>query len=389
MATMNDPIFAARLRELIAANRTSYRALAARTHYGKSYLHDLATGRKRPSADAARKLDDALSAGGALAAAAGITPTPNSDDEIDALELARLAAASDVTADTLSRLETAFDGLATSYATVPPEELLPRVRRHLEYVTRLLDGRKTLQQHRQLLVLGGWLSLLAATVHIDLRQPGAAQARLATADQLAQHGEHPEIRAWCLETMAWNVLTEGDYPRAVDLSRQAQALAPRGSSAHIQATAQEGRAWARMHQPRQTRAALAKVERLVAGLEVPDRPEHHYRYDPDKALAYTATTLSWAGDPAAEEYVRTVIAQLQAGPVGRPRRVASARLDLGLALLAAGKPDEAAAEGIAALASGRIVASNWWRATELLTGVDDAGVTEAADLRDAYHVYQP
>ena len=36
------------------------------------------------------------------------------------------------------------------------------------------------------------------------------------------------------------VLTDGDYHRAVDLSQGAQTVAPRGSSAHIQATAQEG-----------------------------------------------------------------------------------------------------------------------------------------------------
>jgi hypothetical protein len=44
---------------------------------------------------------------------------------------------------------------------------------------------------------------------------------------------------------------------------------------------------------------------------VPDRPEHHYRYDPAKSDAYTTTTLAWIGDPAAEGYARQVLARLE------------------------------------------------------------------------------
>jgi tetratricopeptide (TPR) repeat protein len=233
------------------------------------------------------------------------------------------------------------------------------------------------------------LALLRATVHLDLRHRAAAEAHLSTADQLAAQAGHAEIRAWCLETRAWDALTTGDYRRAMTLSRQAQAIAPRGGSARIQATAQEGRAWARMGDRRRTRQALDRVERLVAPFSVPDRPEHHYRYDPGKAAAYTATTLAWAGDPAAVAVARTVLADLQTDGVDRPRRVASARLDLGLALLAAAQADEASVLAQAAIISGRVAPSNWWRATELVVGVERAGIREAADLRDAYEAYRP
>lgn len=382
--TADNPRFAQRLRELMQARGISYRALAARTYYGKSYLHDLATGRKQPTVEAVRRLDEALGADGALMAAVP------SDDELDALELARRISASDVSSETLTQLEHAFDDLATRYATTPPDELIPRMWRHLDYVSQLLDARKTLAQHRRLLVLGGWLSLFGATLHIDLRQPAAAAARLSVAQQLAQHGEHAEIQAWCLETRAWEVLTDGGYQQAIRLSQQAQVIAPKGSSAHIQATAQEGRGWARMGQRTETRGALDRVARLVSSLPPPDRPEHHYRYDPDKALAYTATTLAWSGDPAAEEYARAAIRQLEAGNgIARPRRAASARLDLGLALVVTGKLDEAASTAIAAISSGRVVPSNWWRATEIVTAVQAAGLPEAADLREAYEAFRP
>jgi transcriptional regulator with XRE-family HTH domain len=383
-----DPRFAAALRRLRVERGLSLREFARLAHRSKSHLHDLETGRKPAAPDVARHLDNVLGADGLLSAC--IAPAPAAvGDEVDAWELARRVEASDVSAETLDRIERAVDDLASRYATTPPAELLPLVRRHLTYVGRLLVARSTLDQHRRLVVAGGWLTLLRATVHIDLRHRAAADAHLATAEQLAGQAEHAEIRAWCLETRAWDVLISGDYRRAVTLSQQAQTVAPRGSSAHIQSTAQEGRAWARMGDRRRTNQSLDRVERLVAPLATPDRPEHHYRYDPAKAAAYTATTLAWAGDPAAEAVARTVLADMRAASDQRPRRIASARLDLGLALLSAGRPDEASATAQAAITSGRVAPSNWWRATEVLAGVERAGIGEARDLRDAYEAFRP
>ncbi|GIM99586.1 helix-turn-helix domain-containing protein [Planomonospora venezuelensis] len=311
------------------------------------------------------------------------------DDELDAMELARRVAASDVGAETLERLEAAVDDLAVAYPGTPPAELLGRTCRYLAYVSRLLGARKTLAEHRRLLVAGGWLSLLAATCHIDLRQFPAGAARLRTAARLAEHAEHPEIAAWCLETEAWQVLTAGDYRHALSLSQGAQRVAPKGSSAHIQATAQEGRAWARLGAGPQTRDALDRVARLVAPLATPDRPEHHYRYDPAKSDAYTATTLSWLGDPAAEPYARGVLARLESTVDGppRPRRAVSARLDLALALLAADQSDQSDEAGhitLAALTSGLLVPSNHWRAAEVIAAVEARRMSRATELREAY-----
>jgi hypothetical protein len=176
------------------------------------------------------------------------------DDEVAALELARRAEASDVGNGLLDRLELAIDDLATAYPGTAPDELLVRVRVHLGYVGQLMDARATLAQHRRLLVTGGWLSLLAATCLIDLHRDSAAAAHLR-----------------CLETQAWQVLTAGNYRRAAEVAQAAQRVAPRDGSAFIQATAQEGRAWARLGAAVESRAALARVERLVSPLPVPDR----------------------------------------------------------------------------------------------------------------------
>lgn len=380
--------FAAELRRLRIERGLSYRALAERANQGKSYIEDLEKGRKPPNSAVAANLDKALAAGGCLTAALQTPADEDADAELEALELSRRVTASDVSTETLDRLERAADTMAMAYATTPPDLLLPRVRRHLEYVGALVDARKTLAQHRRLLVIGGWFALLRATLHIDLRQSVAADAYLQTAAELAEQTGQREIAAWCLETKAWDVLTTGDYRRALQLSQHAQAIAPAGGSALIQATAQEGRAWARLGDRRETGGALARVERLADQQATPEHPEHHYQYDPAKAHSYAATTLAWASDPAAETVARNVIAELEAEGA-RPRRIASAHLDLGLALLSAEKPDEAAGAARLAITSGRIVPSNWWRAAEVVIGVQRAGVAEARDLREIAETHRP
>ncbi|TQM15609.1 helix-turn-helix domain-containing protein [Pseudonocardia kunmingensis] len=312
------------------------------------------------------------------------------DDEIEALEMARRAEASDVGEGTLVRLERAVDDLAGSYATAQPAELLHRTRLHLRYVAQLMGARTTLAEHRRLLVVGAWLSLLAATLHVDLEQQAPALARLAVAGSLARECEHDELRAWCLETEAWRVLTLGEYGRAAELSRGAQRLAPAGTSALIQATAQEGRARARLGDARGTQQAVGRVQRLVSPLQAPDRPEHHYRYDPAKAISYTATTLSWVGDPAAVDVAREVITRLSAPDDhgGRPRRLAVARLDLGLALIRQDDIDEAVHLAVAAVASGRVTPSNTWRAVEVFHAAEAAGTRAATPLRDLLATYR-
>jgi transcriptional regulator with XRE-family HTH domain len=385
--------FGSEVARLLAQRGMSLHEAARRTHYDVSYLSKVVNGRKPGSRDLAEALDRLLGADGTLAAVvtskpAGTAALSASGDEIEAWELSRLAAASDVGAATIDRIEQAVDELAVAYPGTPPAELLGRVRQHLGYVARLLDARKTLDEHKRLLVAGGWLSLLAATCAIDLRWWDAASARLRTAAQLARETGHAEIAAWCLETRAWQLLTIGDYPAAAQLAREAQATAPRGSSAEIQATAQEGRALARLGDSGRpgAYAALSRVEALVSPLPMPAQPEHHYRYDPAKSEAYAATTLSWLGDPAGEGVARVVLERLEwsAGGPPRPRRAASARIDLSLALLAVDKPEEAAGVALQAVTSGRLVPSNYWRAREVVEGVAHARPAEAVELAEAY-----
>src|SRR2546425_5853781 len=342
--------FGSEVRTALKAQGKSLRGAAKELHYDVAYLSRVLNGKQAPSPEFTQAINEYL--GLSLA----VEDSGSHDDEMDAWELARRVQASDVGSATLERLERAFDGLAMAYPKADPAELLRHVRKHSAYVVKLLDGKKTLSEHRRLLVIGGWLSLLGATVHIDLMQDGAATARLETAATLAREAGHPEIEAWCFETEAWRVLTDGDYAQAVDLSRAAQEIAPATSSAMIQATAQEGRANARLGEATETYSAIERVQALSAAIGSPDRPEHHYKYDPAKALSYTAATLAWLGDVAAEPYAREVIKRLSPSDdvTKWPRRVASANIDLALVLLKEDRLDEACDSARKAILSGRV-----------------------------------
>lgn len=385
------------LRRLRRAAGLSQEQLARQAHLGQSDISRYERDQQHPAPATAEVLDQLTDAGGKLRALAATSNNrsatdpasivPDLSDEIAALELARRVAASDVGAETLDRLEAAFDDLATAYPASSPHDLLPRVRHHLSYVPQLLDApRLSLAAHRRLVVLGGWYSLLASTVHIDLNQHAPATACLRTADSLAAHAEHPEIRAWCYETEAWRTLTGGDYRRAGQISQRAQQLAPAGSSVEIQATAQEGRAAARLGDSATTYRVVARVHDLADGLERRHSLEHHYQYDTGKAAAYTATTLAWLGDPEAEQHARAVIERFRPAHDGQPwpRRYASAHVDLALCAAKSGDLDQAADAARTAIESGQVAPSNWWRVAEVVQEVTAKRLPAAGELQESY-----
>lgn len=378
--------FSEALKRLMAQRGVGVRQLAGAVYCNPGHLSNLRSGKARPSPELAAAIDERLQAGGVLVALAATDGKPAVvADEIAAIELARRAEASDVGNGTCERLELAVDDLATAYPCTAPAGLLPRVRAHLGYLTQLLDGRATLAQRRRLLVSGGWLSLLAATVLIDLDRDAPAVSYLRTAGQLARETGHDELAGWVLETRAWQVLSAGDHWTALTLSQGAQEIAPADGSAYKQATGQEGRAWARLGDAGQARDALDRLERIVSPMHEPDQPEHHYRYDPAKAESYTGAILSWIGDPAAEQAGREVLARLESPAVPpRYRRAVDARLDLALTLTGRGKLDEAAGTALEAVTSGYFVPSNYWRAEEIVTEVTRRDVPEGRDLADAY-----
>src|SRR4029450_3043372 len=108
-----------------------------------------------------------------------------------------------------------------------------------------------------------------------------------------------------------------------------------------------------------------------------------------KLSFYAATCYVWLSDPArAEQPARGVIEQTGT-PASRnwwPTRVATARIELALALAQQGRIDEAARAGADGRAAGFLRGSTPWRPGELdaVLRADHADVPEVADFHEQY-----
>ena len=148
------------------------------------------------------------------------------DGAVEAAELAREAEASDLGAGTLENIDLAVDRLRRSYASAPPALLIPRVQARLRGLRRLHTGKLNLAQRRQLLVAGGWLATLLATLEFDAGDQPAAEDSRDAALQLGKAAGHQEIMAWSFELLAWFALVNHQPRQALDLAQQRSDACP-------------------------------------------------------------------------------------------------------------------------------------------------------------------
>jgi tetratricopeptide (TPR) repeat protein len=199
-------------------------------------------------------------------AAAGGTPP---DAVVEALELARLAEASDVGADAVASVERVVQRLRGAAGAAPPGSLLPAVRAQRRYLATLLGGRLTVAQRRRLLVAAGWLSVVLARLHFEAGEHAAAEASREAALRLARQAGNAELAAWALEAAVWWALVDGRFPEAVELARAGQDRAPPASAVAVQLALHEAQAWRRLGDPEEAEGALRQAALLRGMLPGP------------------------------------------------------------------------------------------------------------------------
>lgn len=266
------------------------------------------------------------------------------------MELAQQLQASDVGNGTLEALSEAVDLLCRAYPVVSAATLRDRTQKRLAQITRLLSGRVTLDQHRELLVITGWLTALLGCVHYDLGEREEAETARRAAYEMGRQVGHGELMGWAYEMSAWFALVEGRYEDVVTSARMGQAAAGQ-SSAMVQLTLQEARGLARIGDRREADKALTRGADALAKLPLPGNPDHHFVFDHAKWVFYAATAYTWLEDnDRAEEHARETI-QMHTRPDGTsnaPMRVADAHIDLGIVHARRGDLDTAVEQGMAA-----------------------------------------
>ena len=265
----------------------------------------------------------------------------------DTLELTRLAEISDIGAGTIESLNETADLLCRAYPSTPAATLRDRTKRRLQHVIRLLGGRSTLDQHRELLVVAAWLAVLLGCLHYDLGEREEAEAARQAAYQWAKQAGHGELMGWAFEMSAWFALAEGRYEQLIEFAQAGQSIAGTGS-AGVQLILQEAKGWSRLGDHKQADAALTRGAEMLGRMPVPAHPEHHFVFDHAKWMHYAASCYVMLGDnDRAEEHAREVITQhgRPDGTTNAPMRTAQARMDLAIVAARRGELDQAVAYG--------------------------------------------
>jgi len=279
-----------------------------------------------------------------LVAAAAPHDALQAEAEIfDTLELARLAEVSDIGAGTVEALSEAADLLCRAYPSTPAAVLRDRTKRRLSQVLEMFGRRISLDQHRELLVVAGWMAAILACVHYDLGEREEAEAARQAAYQWAKQAGHGELMGWSYEMSAWFALCEGRYEELIDYAQMGQQVAGL-TNAGVQLTLQEAKGWARLGDRKQTDDALTRGAAILNKLPVASHPDNHFVFDRTKYLFYAATCYTVLADnDRAEEHALEVINHHARpdGTTSAPMRTAQARIDLGIVAARRGDLDQA------------------------------------------------
>lgn len=352
-----DPLFGERLRAIRTERGLSLRALAARAYSSKSHLHEFEVGEKQPTPDVARRLDEALQAGGELAGM--VQPMRRwravATEPWETADLLRRLQASDTTPATIEQLHGTVFELCCEYGWRNAREL--RVEGHgwLREVARLLGRPVGLRQHQELLCVAGWLALLVGCVEYDLGMRGAAEATRVAARQLGDEAGHGEIVAWSWEMSSWFALTQGRYRDVVAAAEAGQSAVGDRLSV-VQLIAQEAKARARLGDLTGVHKTLERGHNLLTRFPTPDRPDNHFVVDPDKWDFYAMDAYRLAGeDQLAEHHARQVLAlsRMPDGTERAPMRATEARLTLAAIAARAQELEQAVDMGLEAFNADR------------------------------------
>ncbi len=268
----------------------------------------------------------------------------------DTMDLDRMVTVSDLSQGTIDTLQEAAELLCRAYPSASAAQLRARTKQRLSYITRLIGGRCTLDQHRELLVTAGWLALLLGCLHYDLGEREQAEAARQAAYHAGLQSGHGEIVAWSFELAAWFALTEGRYDDVVTYAQAGQAHAGL-TNAMVQLVLQQARGEARMGEGKDVHASLDLGARLLEQMPKPEHPENHFVFDRTKWIFYAADCYTWLGDDEpAEEHAREIITYHTQpdGSSNAPMRSANSHIDLAIIRARHGDLDQAVHHGLVA-----------------------------------------
>lgn len=263
MGTRSMSGFGEALARLMRERGVGVRELSRRSGYSTGYVSQLCHGRRNPSPEAARDLDDALGADGELAvlmpASARQSRPDYSPDE--ARSVTAWVAGANTSDDAIKEMDRAAAYLAEVHPRMPAKNVLTEVLALNRSVQALLrDGRQRLRQTRQLLQIDSRLMAHACLLLGDLGHGEAAREYGTAALLLAQEAESDEAIAWSAKakTARW----AGGFVEAAEFARRGFEVSGQ-TPTRVELAYREANAIALFGDAPRARSALRRAEQAA------------------------------------------------------------------------------------------------------------------------------
>src|ERR687897_492318 len=225
---------------------------------------------------------------------------------VDLLNLLRAMQGSRVSRPMLEETELAILRFHQLYKELPPTELFPYVRDHLQAVTGLLGESQPIEIRRRLCSVAGHLAGLRAWLTFDLGDPTAAHIWYEAALKPAVEAEDEALAGWLLGGQSLIPSYSGDHGAALELVRRGQSHGSRGANVAVQAwlTALEARAHAGLGDAAAFRQAQDLANNALDGTQ-PDERRHgmDFRRNRLDVTYYEGTSLVALRQPDAAQPV--------------------------------------------------------------------------------------
>ncbi len=286
--------FGAALRELRVQQGWSLRHFADSVHYSPAYLSEIERGIKRPTAEVARRCDDALDASGLLAARAAVEdhapPRPPTSERIESLaqmpvtvtEVAMAAAhestssaaddgAQNVPTMSVEQVQHTAVQLARGYHRQPLLSTLLAARTLRDLARRMAEATRKPRQTGDLYQVAGQACGIMSVASFDLAIWPAATEQARAALVYADLIDDASLRSWAHGTLALTAYWSGDPREAGNYAARGLLDAPAGTPrARLHGIA--ARAWSHLGDADRARSAIedAARERQTIGMQGDD-----------------------------------------------------------------------------------------------------------------------
>lgn len=365
----------------------SQASLARRVSASQSYVSKVENGLEQASPEFAKVCDEALEAGGALAALVPARRPPRlGADDVEAWELADVLTATTLSSRTLEQMRRAVFGYAGTYPQATPDELLLPVHRQLRRLRQALAQPQPVVVRRQAVQLAGVLAGVAGNLALDVHRDAQAEGYFDVAAMAGEEAEDGDLIAWALATRSLVPFFAGRPADAVELLDHAAVVAQRSSSPRRQAwvAALLARASAAAGD---AKTALSQLDAAGAALAVASPPEGNDFFDEPRLVGFAGSTLLLLH--RAGEASELLVDSVKRRPAGDAKGRALATLDLASCRLVEDHPDEATrlVEESLRIARGGVVAPIISRIQDVQADMMAVDPTSAAQvgqlLRDA------